>query len=346
MLIEIEHQLHFHYDAFVSESYTELRVEPRRSPHQTLHSFYIAVGPPTTIWRYVDWNGNFVHHFGIPRFHDRIEISTRALVESRPAEISLDRATDALPIAEATRELLDFTSFRGPVVRSKALEDLNEAAGISSATPLGEQLRGLSEFVRERFEYVPEVTDYKSTTKTVLETGAGVCQDFAHLLLGLLRLRGIPCRYVSGYLHVPPVGDEPSQSHAWVEAYSPTLGWLAIDPTHHLVPDERYVVVAHGRDYDDVPPNRGIYRGVANETLTASVRTRESTEHRIYAIQDETGEIDVPVFAEAPHTAQTPRVALVDDDLQRPQQQQQQQRRIERAKRTRCRKRPRRSRLI
>ena len=330
MLIEIEHEISFKYDAFINESYTELRVEPRRSPHQTLHSFYLAVGPPTTIWRYVDWNGNFVHHFGIPSFHDRIEISTRLLVESHPSSITIESANDALPIAEAQRELLDYTSFSGPVVRSAALEQLNGAIGVSAAAPLGEQVCGVSQYVRERFEYVPKVTDYRSTTNTVLETGAGVCQDFAHLLLGLLRLRGIPCRYVSGYLHVPPKGDEPSQSHAWVEAFSPSAGWLAIDPTHHQVPDERYVVVAQGRDYDDVPPNRGIFRGVAKETLTASVRTRESTERRVYGIQDEHGEIDVPVFAEAPQQQQTPNAALVDDDTRRPQQQQQQQRRRDR----------------
>jgi transglutaminase-like putative cysteine protease len=330
MLIEIEHQLTFQYDGFINESYTELRVEPRRSPHQTLQSFYLAVGPPTTIWRYVDWNGNFVHHFGIPNFHDRIEVSTRSVVETHPTSTSFEDARDTLPLEDASRSLLDFTTLSGPVIHSSELEAQLELAAVPTNAPLGEQVARLSTFVYENFEYVPLVTDYRSSTERVLETRAGVCQDFAHLMLGLMRLRGIPCRYVSGYLHVESINDTPSQSHAWVEAYSPSAGWFAIDPTHDQTPDERYVVVAHGRDYDDVPPNRGIYRGAASESLVASVRTRVSDERRSYGLQDEIGEIDVPVFTEAPHTAKTPGIEPVDEDAQRPQQQQQQQRRQQR----------------
>jgi transglutaminase-like putative cysteine protease len=323
MLLEIEHQLTFGYDAFVNESYTELRVEPRRTSHQTLHSFYLAVGPPTTIWRYIDWNGNFVHHFGIPGYHDRIEVLTRSLVETHPVEETLAAATDTLPIAEASGRMLDFTAFGGPVVRSSRLEQLHGEAKVPNDAPLGDQVGGLCHFVHERFDYVREVSDFRSTTEDLLSTGAGVCQDFAHLLLGLLRLRDIPSRYVSGYLHVESGRDQPSQSHAWVEAWSPALGWLAMDPTNDHPPDERYVVVATGRDYDDVPPNRGIYRGGANETLVASVHTRRSEERQGYGLQDEIGELDVPAFPEAPHTPQTPTIALTDDDDTQPLQQQQ-----------------------
>jgi transglutaminase-like putative cysteine protease len=246
MLIEIEHELTFQYDAFIKESYTELRVEPRRSPHQTLQSFYLAVGPPTTVWRYVDWNGNFVHHFGVADYHDRIEVAARSLVETHPAGATFAEATDSPPVPEAAGPLLDFASFGGPVRRSPTLESLDRDAPVPAAAPLGEQVRGLSAFVHERFQYVKEVTDYRSTTDHILETGAGVCQDFAHLLLGLLRLRGIPCRYVSGYHHMERDLGEPSQSHAWVEAFSSSCGWLAIDPTHDREPDEQYAVVAHG----------------------------------------------------------------------------------------------------
>ncbi|MBW2665228.1 MAG: transglutaminase family protein [Deltaproteobacteria bacterium] len=323
MLLEIEHQLTFQYDTFVNESYTELRVEPRRTPHQTLQSFYLAVGPPTAIWRYIDWNGNFVHHFGIPNYHDRIEVATRSLVETHPSGQALADATDTLPIADATGPLLDFTTFGGPVIRSFELEMLHREAKVPTEAPLGEQIKSLSAFVLQRFDYVPEVSDYRSTTDHLLAAGAGVCQDFAHVLIGLLRFRGIPSRYVSGYLHVESGGNEPSQSHAWVEAWSPTAGWLAVDPTHDQILDERYVVVAHGRDYDDVPPNRGIYRGKAGETLHASVRTRQSEERQTFGLQDEIGELDVPVFPEVPHSPQTPSASLTDDDPQSQQQQQQ-----------------------
>lgn len=323
MLLEVEHQLTFEYDSFVNESYTELRVEPRRTPLQTLQSFYLAVGPPTSVWRYVDWNGNFVHHFGIPNYHDRIEVATRSLVETHPTAAALSDAQDALPIAAAAGPLLDFVNFGGPVIRSPELEQLLADAGVPDGAPLGEQIGSLSTFVFEHFDYVQAVSDYRSTTDHLLANRAGVCQDFAHLLIGLLRLRGIPSRYVSGYLYVDSAGDTPSQSHAWVEAWSPTAGWLAVDPTHDQVPDQRYVVVAHGRNYDDVPPNRGIFRGAAHETLHASVHIRQSEERQTYGLQDEIGELDVPVFPEMPHSSQDSRAALTDDDSQQRQPRQQ-----------------------
>jgi transglutaminase-like putative cysteine protease len=111
---------------------------------------------------------------------------------------------------------------------------------------------------------------------------------------------GIPARYVSGYLHVGETGDEPAQSHAWVEFWSASHGWMPFDPTHDRDVDERYVIVGHGRDYDDVTPNRGIYRGNATETLRAAVRTRATTERAWSAPAEIIQAIDVPVFKEAP----------------------------------------------
>ena len=102
--------------------------------------------------------------------------------------------------------------------------------------------------------------DHDSTTEDFLKIDGGVCQDFAHLMLALLRLRQVPCRYVSGYLHVERKKREPSQSHAWVEFHSPTAGWVPFDPAHNRPVDDRYVVAGHGRHYDDVPPNKGIPR--------------------------------------------------------------------------------------
>jgi len=138
-------------------------------------------------------------------------------------------------------------------------------------------------------------------------------------MLGVLRLRKIPCRYVSGYLHVGGDGDEPSESHAWVEVYVPNHGWVAFDPTHDCVPDERYVVLARGRHYDDVPPNRGIYRGSARETLHASITTRVAPPKDVASLQQEIGQLDVPVFREQPRV----EVEVSGADVEAQQQQQQ-----------------------
>jgi transglutaminase-like putative cysteine protease len=165
------------------------------------------------------------------------------------------------------------------------------------------------------------VTKFDSTTEHFLQLGAGVCQDFAHLMLGLLRLSRVPCRYVSGYLHVERKPREASQSHAWVEFWTPSHGWIAFDPTHDRVIDERYVVVGHGRHYDDVPPNKGIYRGVARETLRAEVHTQPSAAGTLPQLTIETRPIPLQTFREAP--ARRPvsaAVPLVDEQQQQQQQ--------------------------
>jgi transglutaminase-like putative cysteine protease len=164
------------------------------------------------------------------------------------------------------------------------------------------------------------VTKYDSTTEDFLKIGAGVCQDFAHLMLGMLRLSGIPCRYVSGYLHVERKRREASQSHAWVEVYAPSAGWIPFDPTHNRMLDESYVVVGHGRHYDDVPPNRGIYRGVARETLRAEVHTQLTTAKAV-RLSDDVRPIDLQVFAAAPARRSAVVMGAPADEQSQQQQQ-------------------------
>lgn len=326
-LLDIEHRLIFRYDGFIHESWMELRVEPRSSIHQTVHSFYLAVGPAATVERYVDWNENYVHHFGVGDYHERIEVVTRSLVDVHPQHIPLSELTEPpIPVAGS---LLDFVGFGGPIVRSPALEELGRSIGSGSTAPVGEQVRALSRALRKRVQYVPGVTDYRSNTDHALEAGSGVCQDFAHLLLGLLRLRGIPCRYVSGYLHVDQSGREPSQSHAWVELYVLTHGWVSFDPTHDQSPNDCYVSIGRGRHYDDTPPNRGIYRGNAKETLRAEVHTQRSNQRDVVGLHEQVETIEVPVHRELPSAARDRPRELGHEDPQQQQQQQQQSRRRE-----------------
>jgi transglutaminase-like putative cysteine protease len=318
MLIEIEHAIRFEYDAFIHESFMELRVEPLTDPRQTLRSFYLAVGPPTRVARYADWNGNFVHHFGVTDYHDRIEVLVRSAVATQPADVDLAQLTTPPPDpgGGGLGPLLDFALLGGPVERTGALEQLEAALAVDTGAPLGEQIAGIGRELFQRFEYRQGVTDYRSSTRHILEHGGGVCQDFAHLMLGVLRLRRIPCRYVSGYLHLEQ-GGEPSQSHAWVETWVPGNGWIGFDPTHDCVPDERYVVVARGRHYDDVPPNRGIFRGGARELLQASVATRTAPPKDVASLQLEIGQLDVPVFRDEPRGVMSDGAPVPD-----PQQQQ------------------------
>jgi transglutaminase-like putative cysteine protease len=300
MHLQVQHRFAFEYDAFISESFLELRVQPKTTPQQAVSSFELAVGPPTSVHRYRDWNDNLTHHFTITKFHDRIAVSARSQVQTHRAGVSIAALTERPSREGLPYPLRDFLEFGGPVTLTPALRAAHRAIGLASTAPLGEQVQAVGAYISERFEYRKNVTAYDSTTEDFLKIGGGVCQDFAHLMLGLLRLRGVPCRYVSGYLHVERKKREPSQSHAWVEVHAPSSGWVAFDPTHNRAVDERYVVVGHGRHYDDVPPNKGIYRGVATETLKAEVVTEVVPGHTVATLREAVRHIDLPVYREVP----------------------------------------------
>jgi transglutaminase-like putative cysteine protease len=300
VFLEIEHTLSLSYDVYIRESFLELRMQPKTTADQTLQSFVLAVGPPTKIARYRDWNGNAVHHFTIVHFHDRIEVVARSAVNTHPAAPGLAAMTDARPSPETPYPLLDFLAFDGPVRSSAALRRFSQGVPAAPTSRLGDIVAACGQHIREHLTYRKNVTRYDSTTDDFLDVGAGVCQDFTHLMLGLLRLRRIPCRYVSGYLHVGAQDGEAAQSHAWIEFHAPSAGWVPFDPTHNREVDERYVVVGHGRHYDDVPPNKGIYRGNADETLRTEVRTQEAAPKDISALHEEMEQIDVPVYQEVP----------------------------------------------
>lgn len=275
MLLEILHDLTFTYDSWIHESRMELRIQPRTDTSQIVHEFHLLVGPRTTPARaWEDWLGNMVHWFGIAAWHERIELQARSIVDTAVAGPPAFEFTDPLPYAPPALPQDDFTMFSGPIVDSPELGELSAMLELDTAPTLGAWVQRLSAGLKEHFEYQPHITTWESDTDHVLKTRAGVCQDFAHLAIALARLRGIPTRYVNGYLHVEKATTD-SQSHAWVEFWSPTGGWIPFDPTHHIDPGERHVVVAYGRNYDDCPPNRGLYSGRAAETLVTSVRTRE-----------------------------------------------------------------------
>ncbi len=321
MLLDIEHRLSLQYDAWIRESFLELRMQPKSDAQQTLHSFVLAVGPPSKIFRYRDWTETVVHHFTIANFHDRIEVSARSQVDTHPAALPLEAVTDPMPLASVPWEIRDFLQVEGPVTASEALRAFAGGIEVAPNAPLGEHVRAASEAIRQGFTYRKEVTRYDSTTDEFLRLRAGVCQDFTHLMLGLLRLRGVPCRYVSGYLHVERESAEASQSHAWIEFFSPGSGWIPFDPTHHRAVDERYVVVGRGRHYDDVPPNKGIFRGNAREALRAEVHTRRSAPKPIAALHEEVEHIDLPVFQEIPDRTRDWTGAVVEDAVAQQQQQ-------------------------
>jgi transglutaminase-like putative cysteine protease len=140
-------------------------------------------------------------------------------------------------------------------------------------------LRELNESIYTWFDYVPKATHVDSPIDQAIETRRGVCQDFAHIMTTLVRHVKIPCRYVSGYLYphaLHPDRSSEGATHAWVEALLPGLGWVGFDPTNNLLAGERHIRTAIGRDYADVPPTRGVFKGKASSELKVSVRVAPS----------------------------------------------------------------------
>ncbi len=301
MLLSIEHNLRFQYSAFVRESHMEIRVEPRALARQSVHDFDLAIGPHAQPSRHEDWMGNALHWFSITDYHERVEVACRSLVETSPPDRdpqSLDVLVRDIPIQ---RDTWDYIQFGGPVVQSDRLQMLADGLQLSRCETVGSIVSNLAASLKDRIAYRPLVTHAHSTSDDALEAEAGVCQDFAHIALGLLRLQGVPCRYVNGYLHVENAAT-PSESHAWIEVWTPGYGWVGFDPTHACSVGERYVVIAYGRNYADVPPNRGIFRGAAEELLSVEVHT-SAVERRERHHAGAPLIMEVPVFAEAPDRA-------------------------------------------
>jgi transglutaminase-like putative cysteine protease len=274
MILEIQHETRLLYSEPVTESIAEMRMEPVSDADQVCRSFHLAVRPTTTVSRYVDGFGNRVHHFNVLPPHAEVRVLAASVVETHPRrrDLSAVKARFPLDTRASPPELLDHLRLAGPARHTGRLEPLLDQLRPIDGTPLAEVVLGVSRHIHATFEYARDVTLATSPIDDVLAHGKGVCQDFTHLMLAVLRSFGLPARYVSGYIHRP--GKE-SHSHAWCEAWLPDLGWVGIDPTNDSLTDEQFVKVAIGRDFTDVPPNKGIYKGKAAETISVRVETRE-----------------------------------------------------------------------
>jgi len=261
MWLTVEHVTRFAYDAPIVEAYTELRLKPQHGDGQRCSSFALTTEPRgTAIDEYRDRFGNAVHHFDVLESHDRLGAVARSEVWT----------PDRFVADEEAPSLLDRWDFLQPtryVPLDGAIAEL--AAEVDGRAGDDEHLR-LMHAVRGSMTYERGSTHVHTRGDEALAAGRGVCQDFAHVLLGLCRVHGIPARYVSGYLFDPEAGDDGSASHAWVDVLT-SDGWVSLDPTHDREQTEHYVRVGVGRDYADVPPTRGVYKGTAAETLEVSV---------------------------------------------------------------------------
>jgi transglutaminase-like putative cysteine protease len=277
MAYSVRHITRFRYEPAVRESVMEVRLQPRTDMRQRCLSFSLDVTPRANIMVYRDFFGNAVHHFDIPGQHELVEVAAQAIVEVLSATPSFaGEACDWEELDERVAEgdyweMLLPSHFARP---TELLEKLRAELKLRrQGNPL-ELLQELNTELYESFEYAPNTTKVDSPIDDALEARRGVCQDFAHIMIALVRQLKIPCRYVSGYLyHEDKLKDRSpaGATHAWVEAYLGEMGWVAFDPTNNLPGCERHIRVAVGRDYADVPPTRGVYKGEAASELSVLV---------------------------------------------------------------------------
>ncbi len=302
MLFSIEHRTGLRYSEMTLESVMEMRVHPRVDERQVVRQFDVSVSPESRVVFHVDWLGNTVHQFSLLRSHDEVSILSRALVETRPTGVELEKLIAPLQGLINDHRWRDFLGFDGPVRPDERLSNFSNSLGLRDVNRVGDAIRLVMGHARELVKYRRGVTTTTSTVCDVLDAKVGVCQDFAHLGLSLLRGLGVPCRYVSGYLFQE---NEPElESHAWCEAYVPGVGWVGFDPTHGNLINENYVSVAAGRNYADVPPHRGVFRGTAHQTLSANVkieRVRQGVRATPFAPMEPTIKLTLPARSAASH---------------------------------------------
>ena len=277
---EIEHLSRYLYPSPVRHCVLSLCLKPRNDMGQRLLSFHIVADPPAPITSETDAFGNTKQVLNLHREHQVLQIVSRSTVE-REQSTPLPNRLDAGAWEKVLRwsrsfSHWDFTRPSTLAHPSPALAAFVTRLGVTASNdPLDTVLR-LSDAISLSFQYMPGSTSAVSPIERILESGQGVCQDYAHVMIAIARSWNIPARYVSGYMYLDGPGGEEWQvaTHAWVECRLPGLDWVGFDPTNRCLAGERHVRVAVGRDYQDVAPVRGVFDGGGESQLTVDVRVR------------------------------------------------------------------------
>lgn len=281
MRYALTHATEYTYADEVSASYGRAHLLPRTQPGQRVLQAALSITPaPADSAEHTDFFGNRSSYFAVRQAHTVLEVISRAVlhIDRLPVDVAMlntltwEQVRDRLGPTDSARQYL-LASRQIRVVR--AVSEYAQAV-FTTGRPFGDAISALSSQIFHDFEYKAGSTTVRSTLSEVLQQRSGVCQDFAHLAVGCLRSQGLAARYVSGYLEtLPPPGQPKLQgadaSHAWVSVLLPGHGWIDFDPTNNQFVDHRYLVLAHGRDYSDVPPLKGVIITDA-ESSTMNVR--------------------------------------------------------------------------
>ncbi|MBF0131745.1 MAG: transglutaminase family protein [Magnetococcales bacterium] len=286
MRYQIRHTTRYLYPETVSLCHNRVQLQPVERADQRCLRFDLTLQPePNLVRSYKDFFGNWIHYFEIHKPHRKLEITalsevmrmidgTPTLAPSPPWETVHATIHRADSNVETRRSLL--FSMPSPLVASEpALHPLADQV-FTPGRPLLAAVMDLTQLIHDSFAYAPGATSISTPLGQVLQQKAGVCQDFAHVAIGVLRSKGLAARYVSGYLETQPPPGQPKlqgsdASHAWFETFLPGSGWFGFDPTNAVQVAGRHIVLAVGRDYADVPPVKGVVTGGREHRLSVAV---------------------------------------------------------------------------
>jgi len=258
----------------VKDSFNEARLQPITDSLQMCRDFKFQLDPASSVRDYPDFYANCVHYFDVPEPHESLEVvaisEVQTLTESRgPVPVADRTALESAAVREQHFDFLQSSEFvsLGADVWREAVDALpNGLSDVWSDTI------AIGEHIHRNYKYTPLSTNVNTRAPEVIKKKQGVCQDFAHLMLGICRTHGIPARYVSGYfLNQHKLPGEIEASHAWLEVFIPDYGWKGYDPTHRRESDTRYVKLAVGRDYSDIRPVGGTFRGKGTRKMVVEV---------------------------------------------------------------------------
>lgn len=288
MLFHIQHTTEYVYSEPATEAFSELRMRPRDSLRQKIFRHHSHVQPSVMIDDHIDYFGNYVETISIPFRHTSLRVTSTCDVLTSTLTDPLSGLN--LSISEARqlcggrmRELHDYLQPSPLVPFNESLRKLARHH-LKPSDPFSSSIKRLNEYIFKHFKYRPGATHVSTTVEEFIKNKEGVCQDFAHLMICLCRQAGIPARYVSGYIESDPPAPTESgvtpkvrligaaASHAWVEVYSPNGFWVGFDPTNNIMEGEQHVQIGLGRDYTDVPPLKGIFKGARKQRLSVKVQ--------------------------------------------------------------------------
>jgi len=282
MLYRITHATRYAYPSPVTHCFNEARLTPRALPGQQVREHSLEVNPfPAFLQNRKDYFGNDVANFAVFEKHDRFAATASSVVEVAPQTWKIVSSPGWEEVRALLAQPLDADSiaasefiFDSPYISS--LAELREYARptFTPGRPLLSALEELTRRIHDEFKYQPKITSIDTPILEVLHERQGVCQDFAHLMIGALRSLRLSARYVSGYIRSGPRFQGAAASHAWVSVFDPQNGWLSFDPTNNLMVSDAHITLAWGRDYGDVTPVKGLTLGGGGQSVQVEVRVQ------------------------------------------------------------------------